>query len=229
MASPPVVVHEDKNICITVNNKRLNRVTVVRKTLISRIDEVFDSVGEEKIFRASTLASGFFQSAIHPDAVLLTAFCTPSGLYDWLRMPQDAATVPGCFQRFMQRVTKGREHVIMYLDDGKDFDASLIAHARTLRKSRARLQMHYLSLPPSEARVGATASNFVGHSISSAVLHTDTNNVRAMAGMPMPTNISQLRSLLGEPLLSQCSAKCVQTGSPPYRVTRERRRVCLHP
>ncbi|CAN0030446.1 unnamed protein product, partial [Sphacelaria rigidula] len=60
----------------------LNRVTVVRKLPIPRINEVFDSLGEGKIFSTVDLASGVFQSAIHPDTVSLTAFCTSSGLYE---------------------------------------------------------------------------------------------------------------------------------------------------
>ena len=80
-ASPLVVVpKKDGNIRITVNYKRLNSVTVVGKLPIPRIDEVSDSLGEGKIFCTFDLASGFFQNAIHPDTVPLTAFCTSSGL-----------------------------------------------------------------------------------------------------------------------------------------------------
>ena len=85
----------------------------------------------------------------------------------------------------------------MYLDDAIDFDVSPLEHVRTLRESLSRLRKHDLKLSPSKARLGATELDFVGHSISPAGLHPDTNKVRAMTEMPMPTNISQLRSLLG--------------------------------
>ena len=112
-------------------------------------------------------------------------------------MPQGAATVPGCFQRLMQRVTDGLEHVLMYLDDAIAFDVTPLEHVRTLREFFSRLREHDLKLSPSKARLGATELDFLGHSISPAGLHPDTNKVRAMTEMPMPTNISQLRSLLG--------------------------------
>ncbi|CAM9978375.1 unnamed protein product, partial [Sphacelaria rigidula] len=93
---------------------------------------------------STSLLSGLFQNAIHPDTVPLTALCTSSGLYEWLRMARGAATAPGCFQRLMQRATEGLEHIIMYLDDAIAFDASPIAHIRTLREFLSRLRTHDL-------------------------------------------------------------------------------------
>ncbi|CAM9662878.1 unnamed protein product [Sphacelaria rigidula] len=129
-----------RSMTLTVHYQRLNRVTVVGKLPIPRSDEGSDSLGEGKIFNTFHLASGFFQIIIHPDAVPLKTFCTPSGLYEWLRMPQGAATAPGCLHRLMQRVTDGLEHLIMYLDDAIAFDASLKALLRTLRKLLSRLR-----------------------------------------------------------------------------------------
>ena len=71
-------------------------------------------------------------------------------------MPQGAATAPGCFQRLMQRVTNGLEHVLMYLDDAIAFDASPLEHVRTLREFFSRFRKHDLKLSPSKARLGAT-------------------------------------------------------------------------
>ncbi|CAM9934561.1 unnamed protein product, partial [Sphacelaria rigidula] len=154
-ASPLVVVpQKDGSIRTTANYQRLNRVTVVGKLSVPRIDEVFDSLGEGTIFSTFDLASGLSQIAIHPDTVPSMAFCTSSGLYEWLRMPQGAATSPGCFQRLMQRVTDGLEHIIMYLDDPIAMDASPMAHIHTLREFLFRRCTHDLKLSRSKARLG---------------------------------------------------------------------------
>lgn len=91
----------------TVNYKRLNAVTTVGKLPLPRIDEVLDSLGKGNIFSTFGLSSGFFQSAVHPGSVPLTAFCTSSGLYEWLRIPKATASALGFFQRLMQRMTEG--------------------------------------------------------------------------------------------------------------------------
>lgn len=74
-ALPLVVVPErDGIIRIAVNYEGLNHVTVVKKNLLPRTDEVLDSSGEGKILSTFDLASGFPRNAIYPDTVPLTAF-----------------------------------------------------------------------------------------------------------------------------------------------------------
>ena len=61
----------------------------------------------------------------------------------------------------------------------------------------SRLRQYNLKLSPSKARIGATQANFLGHTISPAGVSPDNEKVRALSQMPSPTNIKQLRSLLG--------------------------------
>lgn len=89
-----------------------------------RIDEYFDSLGEEKMFSTLDLACGCFQKSIYPYTVSPTTFCTSSGLYEWLRIPQGAASAPGRFQRLVLRVIEGLKHAIMYYYDAVAFDVS---------------------------------------------------------------------------------------------------------
>ena len=49
------------------------------------------------VFSAFDLYAGFLQLIIHPDAIPMSAFCTPNGLNEWLCMPQGTAGVPACF------------------------------------------------------------------------------------------------------------------------------------
>ena len=47
----------------------------------------------------------------------LTAFCMPTGLYEWLVMPQDSSASPGWFVKVIDEVIKGLKQVAAYLDD----------------------------------------------------------------------------------------------------------------
>ena len=53
----------------------------------------------------------FHQITARKDAVPLTAFCTPTGLYEWLVMPQGSSASPGWFVKVMNEVVKGLEQV----------------------------------------------------------------------------------------------------------------------
>ena len=54
------------------------------RTGAARVDEVLDTPGHSSVFLVIDLFSGFTLFTIHPDTIPLTAFCTPTGLYEWL-------------------------------------------------------------------------------------------------------------------------------------------------
>ena len=67
---------------ITVNYKKLNQVSKLSLLPIARVDQVLDSLGSGRVFSLFDLVSSFHQIKAHKDTVPLTAFCTPTGLYE---------------------------------------------------------------------------------------------------------------------------------------------------
>ena len=76
-------------------------------------------------------------------------------------------------------------------------DSDPIAHVQTIRSLFERLRKHNLKLSSSKARLGATDVNFLGHSISSAGLRPNAAKVYALIDIPMPTDVKQVRTLMG--------------------------------
>ena len=135
-------------IRITVNYQKLNKVTEIPQIAIPRVDEVLDTLGGGSVFSVFDLFSGFTQLTIHPDTIPLTAFCTPNGLYEWLRMPQGASGAPAWFVSVMRLITAGLDNIRMYLDGAIGSDDSPIHHVATLATFFARLRLHSLKLAP---------------------------------------------------------------------------------
>ncbi|CAM9651948.1 unnamed protein product, partial [Ascophyllum nodosum] len=71
-------------IRITCDYRRLNEATVIPQTPIPRIDELLDTLGSASFFSSFDMMSGFHQIMIGENSVPLTAFCTTSGLYEFL-------------------------------------------------------------------------------------------------------------------------------------------------
>ena len=197
-SSPLVCVPKKSGgIRITVNYQKLNKVAEIPQTAIPRVDEVLDTLGGGSIFSMVDLFSGFTQLTIHPDTIPLTAFCTPNGLYEWLRMPQGAAGAPAWFVWVMRLVTAGLNNIRMYLDDAIGSDDCPLHHVTTLAAFFARLRLHQLKLSPDKSRIGAARVDFLGHIISADGVRPNDDRVAALTRMPMPSDIKQLRSLLG--------------------------------
>ena len=84
-----------------------------------------------------------------------------------------------------------------YSDDAIVFDSDPVAHVRTIRSLFERLRKHNIKLSPSKARLSATDANFLGHSISPAGPRPNAEKVSALTNMPMPTDVKQVRALMG--------------------------------
>ncbi|CAB1119757.1 unnamed protein product [Ectocarpus sp. CCAP 1310/34] len=197
-ASPLLVIpKKDGSVRITVNYKRLNALVDLDGQPLPRVDDILDFLYTGKVFSIFDLNSAFHQIESDEDTVPLTAFCTPTQLFEWLRMPQGANASPSWFVKVINRVVHGLERVLAYLDDVICFDEEPLGHVLNLIEFFKRLRQYNLKLSPGKGRVGATHANFLGHTISPAGVSPDGVKVRALTHMPPPTNVTQLRSLLG--------------------------------
>ena len=76
-----------------------------------------------------------------------------------------------------------------------------------LRRFLERLTTFDPKLAPNKAFLGAAEIISLGHKISSEGVGPDPDKAKAIKEMPMPQNVSQLRSLLGgQPLTTQLPA-----------------------
>ena len=90
----------------------------------------------------------------------------------------------------------GLDNILMYLDAIGPDDCPL-HHVAPLATFFARLRLHKLKLFPDKFRISAARVDFLGHVILADGIHPNDARVAALARMPMPTDIKQLRSLLG--------------------------------
>ena len=144
------------------------------------------------------MMSGVHQIMIGENSVPLTAFCTTSGLYEFLVMPMGTSGSPGHFQRVMQQVTADlAQFVTIYIDDvlvRSNDESSMVDYIERFLKALTR---HNLKISPSKSEIGAQEISFLGHTISPRGVKPDAKQVNALRKLPMPNNVSELRSLLG--------------------------------
>lgn len=91
----------DKRLCI--DYRALNNITVKDKYPLPVIEGHIDRLREYKYFISLDLFTGFYQIPMSPGSIPYTAFVTPDGLYEFLRMPMGLSNSPSVFQRMFQR------------------------------------------------------------------------------------------------------------------------------
>ena len=107
--SAPIVVvckgDGGKRICMDV--RALNAITRTYVWPMPRVEDIFAKLGKAKFFTMLNLRSGYHHIALDDDAMKKTAFVTPLGKYEYLKVPFGLAQSPACFQNLMNKVLNG--------------------------------------------------------------------------------------------------------------------------
>ena len=101
-----VIPKKSGGVRITVNYKKLNQISSLSQLPIPRVDQVLDSLGKGRVFSLFDLVSPFHQITAHKDTVILTAFSTLTGLYEWLIIPQGSSASSGWLVKVINEVVR---------------------------------------------------------------------------------------------------------------------------
>ena len=122
---------------------------------------------------------------------------THMGLYRYTRLPFAISFAPAIFQRMMDTILQGLNHVQCYIDDILVTGADDEEHLRNLEEVLARLMKHGIQVKSSKCTFFQDSVEYLGHKITSEGLHTTTKKVDAIRLAPAPKNQRKLRSFLG--------------------------------
>ena len=88
------------------------------------------------------MAKAYHQGYVKEEFRKFTAFSTPWGLYEWIRIPMGISNAPPAFQRYINQTIMGlRDHIfIAYLDDILVYGKSFKQHAQNLKLVLNRLK-----------------------------------------------------------------------------------------
>ena len=115
-----LVPKKDGTMRPVIDYRRLNAETVPDRYPLPHLTDLLQSLGEgNSVFSSLDLLSGYWQVPLHPESSPLTAFSTPDGHYEFVRLPFGLRNAPLCFQRLINEVFKGLlgNTVFAYLDD----------------------------------------------------------------------------------------------------------------
>lgn len=175
---------------LVVDFRQLNKKILADKFPLPRIDSILDQLGRAKYFSTLDLMSGFHQIPLSEESRKYTAFSTPSGHYQYTRMPFGLNISPNSFQRMMTIAMAGLtpEHAFIYIDDIIVIGCSSKHHLTNLTKVFERLRQYNLKLNPSKCKFFQSEVTYLGHKITDQGIYPDDSKFSAVKNFPIPTN-----------------------------------------
>lgn len=184
---------------IVIDYRNLNDNTIADKYPIPNIDSILDKLGKAQYFSTIDLAKGFHQILVKPEHRQKTAFSTPFGHYEFVRMPFGLKNAPATFQRLMNSVL--REYInricVVYLDDILVFSTSLQEHIDSLSKIFSTLEKADLKIQVDKCNFFAKETPYLGHILTPEGLMPNKSKIDAIVNLKLPNNQKQIKSFLG--------------------------------
>jgi hypothetical protein len=198
-AAVVLVRKKDGDYRVAIDYRLLNACLKNVHPNLPRTDDILDSLGGNGVFSCMDLCSGFWQLPLHSDDQELTAFSCPDGSFEFTRLPQGLKTSPALFSRFMNMVTAGLRFqcCLVFIDDvivySKDFDS----HLEDLESLFRRFKKYNIRLKASKCFFAMDEVVYLGHLVSLKGIKPDPSKISAIDKMPIPTDLSGVRSFLG--------------------------------
>ncbi|KAJ3653992.1 hypothetical protein Zmor_013208 [Zophobas morio] len=199
--SSPIVLVKKKNgeqrMC--VDYRALNAKTVKDRFPLPHVDEFVEKLKGCRYFTSLDLASGYHQLQIEASSVPKTAFVTPDGHYEFLRVPLGLCNAPAVFQRTINKVLGNLRYgkALAYMDDillpTEDIESGM-ANLRLVLQS---LRTAGLTLRPAKCQFFMEKVEYLGHEISGQGIRPGKAKTVAVENFPTPTDVRGVRQFLG--------------------------------
>ena len=197
-ASPVVVVKKrDGSNRVCVDYRKLNKLTIFDPEPMPAAVDLFQKLNGDKFFSKLDLSKGYWQISIPEADIPKTAFVTPDGLYEFLKMPFGMVNSAATLKRGMRKLLKGMNNVEFYWDDILVHTRTWEEHLKTLRELFRRLAQAGMTIRPSKCIFGVDSIDFLGHQLQHGLIGLQEDNVAKIRNAPRPTTKKQVRSFLG--------------------------------
>ena len=163
-------------------------------------ENIFRDIKGSTIHSHLDLRAAFFQLPIHPKSQHITAFWWHHKLYQFTRMPNGLKNATSIWQRIIDQELEraGLAHCARaFVDDILISSRSMEEHLEHIAAVLECLIACGLRVHPAKSVFATDKVEYLGHLVTMNGLEPLAAKVAAMAQLPSPRNVSELRSCLG--------------------------------
>nr|GEV83721.1 putative reverse transcriptase domain-containing protein [Tanacetum cinerariifolium] len=190
---------KDGSICMCIDYRELNKLTVKNRYPLPRIDDLFDQLQGSSVYSKIDLRSGYHQLRVHEEDIPETAFRTRYGHYEFQVMPFGLTNAPAIFIDIMNWVCKPYldKFVIVFIDDILIYSKNKEEHEEHLKKILKLLKKEELYTKFSKWEFCIPRVQFLRHVIDSKFIHVDPTKIESIKDWASPKSPTKIHQFLG--------------------------------
>ena len=199
-SSVPVLVRKkDNSLRLCIDYRKLNSHTKRDNYTIPRVEPLIDSLKGAKFFASLDMICGYHQIKVAEEDQEKTAFVTPVGFYEHVKLPFGLSNSPSTFQRMIDRVLEGLvgNICVVYLDDILCFGKTKTELYKNLQTVFDRMKNANLRLKPKKCKFLCDKINFLGHTVSAEGVQCSEEHIRDVKDWKVPLSHKELQQFLG--------------------------------
>ncbi|KAL4010977.1 hypothetical protein IC575_028019 [Cucumis melo] len=182
-------------MCLCINYRELNKVTVKNRWPLPKIDDLFDQLQGATVFSKIDLRSGYHQFRIWDSDITKTAFRSRYGHYEFIVMSFGLTNAPAVFVDLMNSVFK--DFLDSFVNDILIYSKTEAEHEEHLHQVLETLRANRLYAMFSKCEFWLKKVSFLGHVVSSEGVSVDPAKIEAVTNWPRPSTVSEICSFLG--------------------------------
>jgi len=164
---------------------------------LPRIEDIFADLAGGELFSKIDLSEAYLQMTVDERDRHLLTINTHKGLFRYKRMHYGIALAPAVWQRSMEQILADIPGVHVFLDDITVTGKNDQEHFQRLELVLQRLEKHGLKANKQKSEFFKDSVNYCGHKIDKYGLHKTQKKVEAILKVPVPKNVTELKSFLG--------------------------------
>ena len=195
-----LVPKQDGSLRPVIDYRKLNDLTIPDRFPVPVIRLLLQEIGQsQNVFSTIDLKTGFHQVEVAEESKEVTAFSTPEGHFQFLKMPFGLRNAPITFSRLMALVLAGliQNTVFLYLDDLLIVSSTIEEHEKKLRQVFQRLAEANLVINLQKSHFFKSSVRFLGHTLDKTGIRPNDDKVEDVRNFPIPTTVKKVKSFLG--------------------------------
>ena len=162
-----------------------------------KVKDIFSKLNGATYFTTLDLCTGYHHIPLDNSSIPKTAFNSPFGKYEYVKVLFGLAQAPAYFQELMTGILKDFPFAIAYLDDIIIFSKTPQEHLSHICMVFEKLKSANLSMKKSKCSFFSKEIQYLGHILSTTGIRPLPSKTHAIQHMNPPTMPKQVRAFLG--------------------------------